>query len=238
QIAEELMRAGRKVYLSISKHRRVPRRYRGHDHTWWWYETGIDKAPPEKLGPDRSPVVHSGAYGGHTIDFRDFASRGMTLLGRAEAATKDGMTFAADLADNLAHGDEAFLAYLDFSDGHISRKGADFPEDPAARRPTPTPPAMYRPIRKLEFRQAGVSSIIWATGYDLDFTWIDIPVFDARGAPIHDKGVTRFPGLYFIGLNFLSKFSSAFLNGVADDAERLANTIACNDSAARSAISS
>jgi putative flavoprotein involved in K+ transport len=121
QIAEELMRAGRQVYLSVSKHKRAPRRYRGHDHVWLWVETGLAKTPPERLNPDQSPLVHTGAHGGHTIDFRDYARQGMMLLGRAEAANKEGMTFAADLADNLAHGDAAYLAFLDFVDAHIDR---------------------------------------------------------------------------------------------------------------------
>jgi putative flavoprotein involved in K+ transport len=85
---------------------------------------------------------------------------------------------------------------------------------------------MHQPIRRLNFREADISSVICATGYGLDFGWIDVPVLDDRGAPIHSKGVTRFPGLYFLGLNFLSKFSSSFLIGVAEDAERLANAIA------------
>ncbi len=102
----------------------------------------------------------------------------------------------------------------------------DVPHDPAARAIAPTPAAMHQPIRQLNFREQGISTVIWATGYDLDFGWIDIPVLDERGTPIHDKGVTQFPGLYFLGLNFLSKFSSSFLIGVAEDAERLADNIA------------
>jgi putative flavoprotein involved in K+ transport len=229
QIAEELMRAGRKVYLSVGKHRRAPRRYRGHDHVWWWIDSGIDRTPPERRNPDKSPLVHTGAYGGHTIDFRDFAKQGMTLVGRVVAATIDGMTFAPDLAENLAHGDAAYLSFLDFIDAHIRKKGMDLPEDPEARHIMATPAAMYEPITELNFRDAGVNTVIWATGYDLDFSWIDVPVFDGQGAPIHDKGVTRSPGLYFLGLNFLSKLSSSFLIGIAEDAERLAQIMARKD---------
>ena len=236
QIAEELMRAGRKVFLSVSRHRRTPRRYRGHDHVWWWVETGMDKTPPERRNPDQAPVVHTGAYGGHTIDFRDYANQGMTLLGRAEAATREAMTFAADLADNLAHGDAAYLAFLDFVDAHIVRKRMRLKEDPAARMIMPTPAAMHRPIRRLDFRTADIGTVIWATGYDLDFDWIDIPVLDQRGAPVHEKGVTRFPGLYFLGLNFLSKLSSSFLIGVAEDAERVAESVCAMSGQAQSNV--
>lgn len=226
QIAEELMRAGRRVYFSVGKHKRAPRWYRGHDHVWWWVETGLVSAPPERRSPDPSPLVHTGAYGGHTIDFRDYARQGMTLLGRAETANKEGMTFAADLAENLAHGDAAYLAFLDFVDAYIERTSLDVPDDPSARIIASTPAAMQQPIRQLNFREQGIGTVIWATGYDLDFSWIDIPVLNEHGAPIHNKGVTQFPGLYFLGLNFLSKFSSSFLIGVAEDAERLASDIA------------
>jgi len=225
QIAEELMRAGRQVYFSVGKHKRAPRRYRGHDHVWWWVKTGMDKTPPEKRNPDRSPLVHTGAYGGHTIDFRDYASEGMILLGRAEAGQKDGMTFASDLAENLAHGDAAYLAFLDFVDAFIARTGMDLPEDQAARTITPTPAAMHQPLTHLDFREAGIGTVIWATGYNLDFAWVNIPVFDDQGTPRHDKGITQIPGLYFLGLDFLSKLSSSFLLGVAEDAERLAEHV-------------
>lgn len=234
QIAEELMRAGRKVFLSVSRHRRAPRRYRGHDHVWWWVQTGMVDTPPERRNPNPAAVVHTGAYGGHTIDFRDYARQGMTLLGRAEAATSEAMTFAADLADNLAHGDAGYLAFLDFVDAHVARTGMRLAEDPAARVIMPTPAAMHDPVRRLDFRAADIGTVIWATGYDLDFDWIDVPVLDQRGAPVHDKGVTRFPGLYFLGLNFLSKFSSSFLIGVAADAERLAESVCAMPEQARS----
>lgn len=226
QIADELLRAGRQVYLSVSRHRRAPRRYRGHDHVWWWIKTGLAQTPPEKLSPDQSPVVHSGAYGGHTIDFRDYAARGMTLLGRAESADESGMNFAADLAGNLAHGDAAYLGFLDFVDGHIERTGMDLSPDPVARRILETPPEMHTPLRRLEYRRDNIASVIWATGYALDFTWVDLPVFDANGEPCHVQGRSSVPGLYFIGLNLLSKLSSSFLLGVAEDAERLAGLIA------------
>lgn len=225
QIAEELVRAGRRVFLSVGRHRRAPRRYRGQDHVWWWIETGLAQTPRELLPPDQPPVVHSGAHGGRTIDFREFAERGMVLLGRAEAADVEGMNFAADLVENLAHGDAAYLAFLDFVDSYIERTGMDVPTDPSVRNIPQTPPEMHSPLRRLEYNAENLSAIIWATGYALDFSWVDLPVFDAEGQPIHNKGVTAQPGLYFIGLNFLSKLASSFLLGVAEDAERLADLI-------------
>lgn len=226
QIAEELLRAGRRVFFSIGKHKRAPRRYRGQDHVWWWIETGLDATPPERRPADRSPLVHTGAYGGHTMDFRDFARQGMMLLGRAESARDGVMSFAADLLKNLAHGDAAFLGFMDFVDNHIAKRGLSFPDDPEARVISPTPAWLSEPIRSLDLRAEGIGTVIWATGYALDFGWIDLPVLDGRGTPVHRMGVTDVPGLYFLGLPFLSKMSSSFLFGVGDDAERLAESIA------------
>jgi putative flavoprotein involved in K+ transport len=235
QIAEELLNAGRQVYFSVSRHRRAPRRYRGHDHIWWWIETGMDKTPVSQRPKDSSPLVHSGAYGGHTIDFRDFAAKGMVLLGHAlsptaqspthEATANGVMRFAPDLIDSLAHGDAAYHAFMDRIDAHIARKGLDLPPDPDARQTSPEPPGLRDPITEIDLRQANITSIIWATGYDLDFSWVDIPIFDARGTPRHQGGISEVPGLYFIGLTWLSQFSSSFLFGVGDDADRLATHI-------------
>ena len=226
QIAEELMRAGRQVYFSVGKHKRSPRRYRGHDHIWWWLETGMDRTPPDKRPLDRSPVVHTGAYGGHTMDFRDFARQGMVLLGRALTARDGVMAFAPDLLANLAHGDAAYLAFMDFVDAHIAGKGLSLPDDPEARVISPTPAWLHEPRYTLDLPAEGITTVICATGYALDFGWIALPVLDGRGMPVHRLGVTEVPGLYFLGLPFLSKMSSSFLFGVGNDAERLAGAIA------------
>ncbi len=230
QIAHELMRAGRQVYFSVSRHRRAPRRYRGHDHIWWWIETGMDQTPAAKRGPDRGPLVHTGAYGGGTIDFRRFADQGMVLLGRAERAVDGVMGFGPDLMDNLAQGDAAYFAFMDFVDAHIARHGMNSPEDPAARVLAPAPPGLETPVRSLDLRVAGVGAVIWATGYGFDFGWIDVPVLDGRGMPVHRDGVTEVPGLYFLGLPFLSRMSSSFLFGVGQDSAALAAHIAARRS--------
>ena len=226
QIAQELLKAGRRVYLSVSKHRRAPRRYRGHDHIWWWLETGMDKTPPERRPADRSPLVHTGAYGGQSIDFRDFARQGMGLLGHVTGFQDGAVTFAPDLLDNLAHGDAGYHAFMDFVDAHIARTGMDLPPDPAARAISPTPPWLADAPTRLDLRANGITSIVWCTGYGIDFRWIGIPVFDPRGLPMHKLGITAVRGLYFLGLPFLAKMSSSFLFGVGEDAERLANHIA------------
>ena len=226
QIADELMRAGRRVYLSVSRHRRLPRRYRGHTYRWWWGMMGTLETPVEKRPPDRSPYVVTGAYGGYTIDFRRFAARGLILLGRAEGVRDGVMSFAPDLATNLARGDAAYTAFLDAADAYANSAGLDLPEEPGARVAEPDPPCVIEPIRYLNLRDAGVATVIWATGYALDFGWVDIPVFDESGTPIHRRGVTDIPGLYFLGLQWLSRMESALINGVGYDAAYLADHIA------------
>jgi putative flavoprotein involved in K+ transport len=226
QIVEELSRAGRRVYLSVGRHTRLPRRYRGRDLIWWLRAMGIDQTPAEQRGPSRLLPVISGAYGGHTIDFRQFAADGVTLLGRAEAAREGVLEIAPDLTDSLANGDAIYASFLDRADAHAEQHGLDMPQDPAARAVLPDPPCITEPLRRLDLGADGIGAVIWATGYGVDFRWIDIPVLDPRGEPVHHGGVTNVPGLYFLGLQWLSRMRSSFLSGVGEDAADLANHIA------------
>jgi putative flavoprotein involved in K+ transport len=226
QITEELFRAGRRVYLSVGRHTRLPRRYRGRDLIWWLSAMGIDQTPVEQRGPSRLLPVISGAYGGHTIDFRHFAADGVTLLGRVDAAREGVMEIAPDLADSLANGDAIYTSFLDRADAHVEQHGLNMLQDPAARAVLSDPPCVTEPLRSLDLRADGIGAVIWSTGYGVDFGWIDIPVFDAGGEPVHRRGVTEVPGLYFLGLQWLSKMSSSFLSGVGDDATDLAGHIA------------
>jgi putative flavoprotein involved in K+ transport len=136
------------------------------------------------------------------------------------------MSFAPDLASNRAHGDAAYMSFLDAADAYANAAGLDLPEEPGARLAEPDPSCVVEPIRQLDLRDAGIATVIWATGYALDFGWIDIPVFDEKGAPIHRRGVTDVPGLYFLGLEWLSRRESALMTGVGYDAAYLADHIA------------
>ena len=226
QIAEELLRAGRRVYLSVGRHRRMPRRYRGHDLIWWLETLGLDRTPVEKRGPDRALPLITGAYGGHTIDFREFAAQGITLVGHVQAARDDAIAFAPDLVASLAAGDAPYAAFLDLVDAHVAEHGLDLPTEPEAGALRPDPACVAEPLRRLDFRAAELGAVIWATGYRVDFDWIDLPVLDARGEPVHRGGISSVPRLYFIGLQWLSRMNSSFLSGVGDDAAHLADHIA------------
>ena len=225
QIAEELLRAGRRVFLSVGRHRRMPRRYRGRDLIWWLAEMGLDQTPVEKRGPDKTLPLITGAYGGHTIDLRLFAAQGMTLLGRISGYRDGTLEVAPDAADSVAAGDAAYTAFLDLADAYVARHGLALPEEPSARKLPPDPADLVEPRRRLDLRGERVGAIIWATGYGCDFSWIDLPVLDHRGEPVHRAGITAVRGLYFLGLQWLSKMNSSFLAGVGDDAARIADHI-------------
>jgi putative flavoprotein involved in K+ transport len=226
QIADELMRAGRRVYLSVGPHNRPPRRYRGRDYCWWLGVLGVWDVVAPDPSMEHVTIAVSGAYGGHTIDFRRFAARGMLLVGRAEAFADGVMHFAPDLASNIARGDADYLSVLDAADAYAARSGLDLPEEPDARVIEPDPACLLDPIRQLDLARAGISSIIWATGYTLDFGWLKVDSFDGKGRPLHRRGLSEVPGLYFLGLSWLSRRASAFIWGVWQDAKYLADHIA------------
>jgi putative flavoprotein involved in K+ transport len=226
QITDELQRAGRRVYLSVGRHTRLPRRYRGRDLIWWLRELGVDRIPVELRGPSRLLPVISGAHGGHTIDFRRFAADGVSLLGRITSARDGVLDVAPDLAESLAGGDAAYAGFLERADAHVERHGLPMPPDSAALARLPDPACVTAPCRRLDVKAEGIAAVIWATGYGLDFGWIELPVLNPQGEPIHRHGISDVPGLYFLGLQWLSRMSSSFLSGVGDDASVLADHIA------------
>lgn len=226
QIADELARAGRKVFLSVGPHDRPPRAYRGKDFVWWLGALGKWDMKVKEPGTEHVTIAVSGAHGGNTVDFRKLAQQGITLLGRVETYADGKLSVSADLARNIANGDANYLSVLDEADQHIAKNGLDFPEEPDARKIDAMPGCVTDPILSLDLKQEGIAAIIWATGYALDFGWIGIDVFDAAGRPVHERGVSKVPGLYFLGLPWLSRRASAFIWGVWRDAEYLAGQIA------------
>ena len=226
QIADELQRAGRAVYLSVGPHDLPPRRYRGRDFVWWLGVLGKWEAVAMEPGTEHVTIAVSGAHGGHTVNFRRLAALGMTLVGRTESFENGVMHFATDLSENIAQGNANTLSVLDEADAYIVRNGLDFPEEPQARQTDPDPRCVRDPILQLNLAEAGVTSIVWATGFELDYSWLKVDAFDEAGMPKHQRGVSSEPGIYFLGLPWLSRRGSSFIWGVWHDAKHLADQIA------------
>jgi putative flavoprotein involved in K+ transport len=226
QIADELVRAGKRVYLSVGPHDRPPRSYRGRDYCWWLGVLGKWDVPAPAPGTEHVTIAVSGARGGETIDFRRLAGEGITLVGRTEGYDKGVFTFADDLRENIARGDANYLALLDEADAYASRNGLDLPEEPAAREMDSRPQCVTEPVRELRLDDAGITSVIWATGFALDYSWLKVDAFDTAGRPKHQRGVSAERGVYFLGLPWQSRRGSGFIWGVWHDAKYVADHIA------------
>jgi putative flavoprotein involved in K+ transport len=226
QIADELTRAGRKVFLSVGPHDRPPRRYRGQDFVWWLGKLGKWDMKTPTPGTEHVTIAVSGAYGGHTMDFRRLAALGVTLLGRAGDYHSGTLTIAPDLRRNIEAGDRNYLSVLEEADAFAKAHGLDLPQEPQAHVLGPLPPSVTDPLLSLDLAKEGISTVIWATGFRLDYSWIDLDILRPDGRPRHQDGVTEVPGLYFVGLPWLSCRGSAFIWGAWRDAERLAGLIA------------
>ena len=226
QIADELSRAGKRVYFSIGPHDRPPRAYRGRDFVWWLGVLGKWDAPAREPGKEHVTIAVSGADGGRTVDFRRLAAEGMMLLGRTRGYENGAMRFAPDLARNIAQGDANYLSVLDEADAYAIRYGLDLPEEPDARAIGPDPRCVSDPVLELDLAKAGISAIVWATGFGIDYGWLQVDTFDARGRPVHYRGISAEPGIYFVGLPWLSRRASSFIWGVWHDAKYIADHIA------------
>lgn len=225
QIADELRQSGRDVYLAVGPHDRPPRRYRGRDFCWWLGVLGKWEASAPPQGAEHVTIAVSGVGGGDTVDFRALAARGVTLVGLATSFDDGVMRFAADLRDNITHSDATYLSMLDEADAYLERTGLTLPEEPQARVLGPDPDCVTNPLRELDFTAAGVTSIVWATGYASNYSWLQVDAFDENGRPKHQRGVSTEPGVYFLGLPWQSRRGSSFIWGVWHDAKYLADQI-------------
>ena len=227
QIADELQRSGKQTYLSVGPHDRPPRSYRNRDFCWWLGVLGEWDRESMMPGTEHVTIAVSGAYGGKTIDFRKLAHQGIILVGLTKSFNGGKVTFEKDLADNLTRGDQNYLELLDAADAYIERNSLDLPEEPEARETLPDPGCVSNPILELDLTQADVTSIVWATGFRVDYSWLNCYyAFDENGKPQHQRGVSAEPGIYFVGLPWLSRRGSTFIWGVWHDAKHIADHIA------------
>ncbi|NRB02558.1 MAG: NAD(P)-binding domain-containing protein [Rhodobacteraceae bacterium] len=229
QIAAELQEAGRKVFFSIGPHDRPPRRYRGRDNVWWLGVLGIWNLDTPAPGTEHVTIAVSGAHGGKTVDFRRLADRGITLLGMSSGYADGTLQIADDLKTNLDAGDANMLGLLEAADAYVARTGIDLPEEPEAWVIPNDPECVINPIRSLNLADHGIGTIIWATGFKFDYGWLEADTLDDRGRPIHQRGVSPVPGLYFVGLPWQSRRGSSFIWGVWHDAKFIADQIAIQE---------
>jgi putative flavoprotein involved in K+ transport len=222
QVAEDLHRSGRKVHLAVGNAGRIPRRYRGRDIFYWDLASGYMMMPVEQhpLGMAVRFKAHphlSGRDGGHTIDLRRMALDGIQLHGKVLGIEGGRFRFSDDLAETLVAIDEFCRHEMEGIDRFIEENGLDNPKEEVALddwSPEPEPAL-------LDLSDAGISTVIYATGFHFDFTWIDLPIFDERGYPRYARGVTEIPGLYFCGLHWLHTQGSGLFYGVGEDAEHV-----------------
>ena len=225
QIADELLRAGKSVHLSVGPHDLPPRSYRGRDFVWWLGVLGKWEAVTKDPGTEHITIAVSGAHGGQTVDFRGLAERGIILLGRTHSVKKNVMRFEPDLAKNIANGNSYTLSLLDQADEYVIRNGLDFPLEPEAREVLPDPQCVKNPILEIDLKEAGINSIVWATGFDVDFSWLKVDALDENGKPKHERGISTESGIYFLGLPWQSRRGSSFIWGVWQDAKFVADQI-------------
>ncbi len=227
QIAEDLHLAGRQVILATGDAPRCARFYRGKDVVDWlaemdYYDMPVGQHPLREGVRDNTNHYVTGRDGGRDIDLRRFAAEGMQLYGLLKGLEGDVLRFAPDLAANLAHADKVYNGINASIDKFIAQRGLDAP-----------PASVYEPVwdvpaerESLSIAQAGITSVIWCIGFQPDFSWLEAPVFNGRGHPVHLRGVTAQPGLYFLGLPWLHTWGSGRFSGVARDAHFLAEQIA------------
>jgi putative flavoprotein involved in K+ transport len=199
QIADDLNQDSRQVYLSVGGHTRVPRRYRRKDFAYWGPALGrteqVVDTVPEHLRK-RAEILLTGANGGYEVDLRAMAARGIVLLGHLQDVKDGNLILADDLIQNLAKGDEALEAFKKAADDYVRQNALDFPaeREPDGKTTLPTP------VSRLNLENAGIRAIVWASGFRCNFDWVKLPIFDNGGEPVHRRGVTQLPGIYFLGL--------------------------------------
>jgi putative flavoprotein involved in K+ transport len=226
QIAEELYQSGRKVYLSVSRSGRVPRRYRGKDANWWHdhmgdYDRAVDQLPSPQAKFASKPMI-SGTNGGHTLNLHQFAREGVTLLGRIQGVKDGRVILALDLKENLARADTFEHDFVKSVDEFIAKNLLDAPQEVL---PKFEDGYSVEEIPELNLKDVNINTVIWATGYSFDFSMVELPIFDGDGYPIQKRGITNYPGLYFVGLAWLHNAKSGLLFGVGQDAAYIATVI-------------
>ncbi len=229
QLANEIQRAGRKVYLATGEHVRVPRTYRGKDIKYWMDVTGaldldlnsVDDVTRARHVPSLQ-LIGSPAH--ETISLNSLQVAGVTVTGRLMGFANGSAQFSGSLANVCSLADLKMNRLLESIDSWIDANGMAANVEPSYRlRPTEVP---AEPLLTLDLAKSNINTVIWATGYRPDYSWLNVPVLDGKGRLRHDGGVVDAPGLYAMGLPFMRRRKSSLIDGVGDDARDLSAHLA------------
>jgi putative flavoprotein involved in K+ transport len=220
QLADELARDGRDVTLSVGDHTRMPRRYRGHDIFRWleWigaFDTTIDELPDPRAGARAPSLQLVGRPSHESLDLSTLRARGVELAGRLEQVDGPLVAFRDDLDRTVRDSDARMSRVLDRIDERLRRCGAP---DGVADADRPPPISVGRAPERMNLRDRGISTVIWATGFGRSYPWLHAPVLGRDGEIVQRRGVTPSPGLYVLGLRFQHHRNSNFIDGVGRDA--------------------
>lgn len=227
QIADDLLDGGRRVFLCTSAVSRLRRRYRGRDSMAWLAAMGFyDRRPAELDDPrvmlERQPLISGVGPRGRSLSLQALTARGATLLGRPSAVRRGRLVLDDSVGHNIAFGDERAAEIVGRIDAFIRATDPAAPpaEHDAADEPHAHPSAVHGPA-SLDLDQAGISAVVWTTGFGGDYGWLPSGVVDAQGKPLHRDGVTAVPGLYVVGMPWLRTRSSGIIRGVDGDARAI-----------------
>ncbi|MCV6598145.1 MAG: MSMEG_0569 family flavin-dependent oxidoreductase [Mangrovicoccus sp.] len=226
QLMEDLHLKGREVHLAVGPAPRSPREYRGRDATDWLYDIGhynitIDQHPDPLAAVSKTNHYMSGRDGGHEIDLRKFALKGVTLYGSVADMAGGSIQFLPDLEQNLDDADASYIGIRETIDAYIAENGINAPEATPFEK-------LWRPAQEtteIDAKALGITSVIWAIGFKPDYSWIEADVFDANGRPKYTRGICDVDGVYFIGLGWLNTWGSGRFLGIDEDAQHLSQAI-------------
>ena len=233
QIANEIQRSGRQVYLSVGEHIRAPRMYRGKDIQWWMDAAGVHDERYDAIDDiaraRRVPSLQlAGTLDRSTLDLNALAGNGVRLTGRLAGIANGKAQFAGSLRNMCALSDLKMNRLLETIDTWIDTWAREHGVDGTVEPPHRLPPTKVEeaPPLGLDLANGTIKTIIWATGYRPDYSWLDLPVLDRKGMVRHDGGVADLPGLYLMGLHFMRRRKSTLIDGAADDARELSEHLA------------
>lgn len=231
QIVEDLLKAGRRVYFSISAATRLPRRYRGTDLMAWWEDMGIWDITPDQVDDPAmlratNPLISGLGRYGHSVSYQWLARQGATILGRFEQVVDGRFQTDGRANEYIAAADRFSAEWRDRIDAWIAEQAIAAPPPEGDPGDSPYAGEPIEVLSEVDLEAAGISTVIWATGFRGDFSWVDLPILDDRGNPRHTNGRTDAPGVYCLGFGWTSNRRSGVIAGIEADAARIADDIA------------